>query len=653
MMTSYKIFKITSDHVVDFAAEELKKYLRMMMPRCGEIDIFYDPHATEGFRLGVMQDFSLDVSEAEDAALDDILHIDTDANGGIIAGSNPRSVLLAVYRYLTINGCRWLFPGIDGEVIPVKGIEPVSYHKMADCRYRGQCNEGSEYQPNMIEAIDFTPKLGMNVFMLEFEYPSVYYDRYYKHQHNTANREEEAVTSETILQWKRQCETEIAKRGLQFHDMGHGWTVKAFNMSVEDAWSDFAEDQIPAESRELIAMCAGERKLFKNRLTWTNFCMSNPRARANAVKSVADYAESSTNVDYLHVWLADMSNNHCECEACRKKTPSDWYVVLMNEIDLELTKRGLDTHIVMICYVDTTWAPVIERLDNPSRFSLLVAAITRNYTEAVSGEISLDAMDLPPYVLNKTPLPSNVDTYIAHAKKWLECCPMPSFVYEYHFWRAQYRDLGMLDFAKVIYQDVLGYRANGFMGIIEDGSQRSFFPNGFAFYVYAATLFDTTLSFDALVEDYFSHAYGEDWREVVAFLERVEKILTPNYLNGKCSTDALRGAYYCPDIANACKELAAASEEFGVFVKAHRQMPKRAQTVAYKLLHYYLLYLKGVAYPISLKAVGEHAKARDALTEFFNDFGRYELEIERWYDHCLCSIALHDVLDKTPMGFAL
>ena len=63
--------------------------------------------------------------------------------------------------------------------------------------------------------------------------------------------------------------------------------------------------------------------------------------------------------------------------------------------------------------------------------------------------------------------------------------------------------------------------------------------------------------------------------------------------------------------------------------------------------------MKGVAYPISLKAVGEHAKARDALTEFFNDFGRYELEIERWYDHCLCSIALHDVLDKTPMGFAL
>ena len=35
----YKIFKITSSPVVDFAAEELKKYLRMMMPRAGEIVI--------------------------------------------------------------------------------------------------------------------------------------------------------------------------------------------------------------------------------------------------------------------------------------------------------------------------------------------------------------------------------------------------------------------------------------------------------------------------------------------------------------------------------------------------------------------------------------------------------------------------------------
>ena len=100
------INKLVSHPTVDFAAEELKKYLRMMMPRGGEIDIFYSPEAKEGFRLGFMQDFDLDVSDAINAELDDIIYVDCDEHGGIIAGNNPRSVLLAVYEYLKKNGCR-------------------------------------------------------------------------------------------------------------------------------------------------------------------------------------------------------------------------------------------------------------------------------------------------------------------------------------------------------------------------------------------------------------------------------------------------------------------------------------------------------------------------------------------------------------------
>ena len=101
----YSIYKITSNPTVDFAAEELKKYLRMMMPEDGDISIAYAPDAREGFRLGLMEDFGLDTVEAEDIFLDDILHIDTSADGGIIAGSNPRSVLLAVYKSFMPPAC--------------------------------------------------------------------------------------------------------------------------------------------------------------------------------------------------------------------------------------------------------------------------------------------------------------------------------------------------------------------------------------------------------------------------------------------------------------------------------------------------------------------------------------------------------------------
>ena len=312
------IKKITSNPTVDFAAEELKKYLRMMMPRCGEITISFDPKAEEGFRLGLMRDFGLDTSEALDVELDDILHIDTDCAGGIIAGSNPRSVLLSVYEYLRQNGCRWLFPGIDGEYIPVKNVLPTKYHKMADCRYRGQCNEGAEAQHLMMEAIDFTPKIGLNIFMIEFEIPTAYYHLYYNHRHNDQNREAEPVSDEQILQWKRQCEAEIAKRGLQFHDMGHGWTATAFDIKYGGAWAKIGDEAVPEKYRPYLALYNGKRALYEGMPLNTNFCMSNPEARHIVAKSIADYASLATNVDYLHVWLSDSYNNMCECEECRK-----------------------------------------------------------------------------------------------------------------------------------------------------------------------------------------------------------------------------------------------------------------------------------------------------------------------------------------------
>ena len=238
------INKITSASPIDYAAEELKKYLRMMMPECGDVKIAYNPLAADGFRLGLMQDFGLDVSDAEEPELDDILYIDCYENGGIIAGDNPRSVLLAVYEYLRQNGCRWLFPGVDGEYITMQNIKPVKYRHKPSCRYRGWCNEGAESQTAMLETIDLCPKLGMNTYMLEFRIPRHYYTSYYEHHQNADNREPEPISDTQVLQWKRMCETEIAKRGLQFHDIGHGWTTDAFGIDSSAIWNRVDESVI-------------------------------------------------------------------------------------------------------------------------------------------------------------------------------------------------------------------------------------------------------------------------------------------------------------------------------------------------------------------------------------------------------------------------
>ncbi|MBQ4051707.1 MAG: DUF4838 domain-containing protein [Oscillospiraceae bacterium] len=623
----YSIFKITSHPTVDFAAEELKKYLRMMMPRCGEIDIAFAPEAESGFRLGLMADFGLCMPDARDPALDDIVYITADEKGGVIAGSNPGALLIAVYRYLRFCGCRWLFPGVDGEWIPViEKLPAVNYRKLADHRYRGQCNEGAEYQQSMMETIDFTPKICMNTYMLEFDNPYTYYRSYYSHNCSTC-REAEDVTLETTLQWKRQCEAEIKKRGLKFHDMGHGWTAEPFGISSELGWTKVDETDLNEENRQYLAQINGERKYFGGVPLNTNICLSNPKARSIIAEYVANYAQTQNNVDFLHIWLADASNNHCECENCRRKDTSDWYVMLLNDIDAALTRKGLDTHLVFIVYVDTFWPPIEEKLNNHKRFTMLYAPITRLYTETY-GETP-DFSKVVPYDRNKNDLPRGMAECLAYLHEWKKMWPGDCFCYEYHFWLHQHYDISSLELGRLLHNDITALRGQGLSGIVEDGSQRSFFPTGFPFYVYGETLFDASVTYDELKEDYFSHAFGENWKEAVAYLEKIAELLPFEKIS------VLRDYKCIPDasVGETAKEVPAVTAAFAPVIEANLRQPRRASTVSWQLLKHHITYTELLAdYLVKLTA-GDMAGAKAVADAFVDEFSRREIYIERYYDH--------------------
>ena len=626
------VSKITSDSTVDFAAEELKKYLRMMMPEGGDIKIAYDPEARDGFRLGLMSDLSLDTSDAEDTELDDILYIDCDTEGGIIAGSNPRSVLLAVYEYLRQNGCRWLLPGVDGEYIPMKDIIPVKYRHKPSKRYRGWCNEGAEFQRSMLEAIELAPKLGLNVFMLEFRVPVGYYNAYYNHTQNEENRAPEPVSETQILQWKRQCESEITKRGLQFHDIGHGWTADSFgiNSSLREGTAN-NDALIPEESRKFVAMMNGERKMYRNRPNFTNFCMSNPEAQRLFVKCVADYAESHSNSDYLHVWLADLDNNHCECEQCRKKTPSDWYVILLNMIDEELTARRLDTKIVFCVYVDTSWAPETELIKNQDRFSLLLAAISRSYLETLPAW-GVKALT-PPYKLNKNELPKSLEEYFAHLANWKKEWHGPCLAYEYHLWRFMIYDISGYDISNRINEDIKAYKKYGVNGIIEDGTQRPFFPTGLPLYTYARTLYDTSLSAEEIREEYMKAAFGEDWRKFLEYLGELAELVEPHYFMGKRSEDRAISSLYSPEQSkkfDKVKEVTARAREL---IKSHYNSNYRLGTLSVRLLDKHADYCDCLAEAFALKALAKDDEAEERYHKMRVEIGKYEHEIQSYFDH--------------------
>ena len=541
-------------------------------------------------------------------------------------------------------------PGVDGEFIPMQDIVPVKYRHKPTSRYRGWCNEGAEFQSDMLDAIEFLPKVGMNLFMMEFFVPAVYYRRYYNHITNERNRAPEPISKTQMLQWKRQCEATLSSRGLMFHDIGHGWCMEPFGIDTSRE-RETAEQFITDEQREHIALVDGVRKLCAGSGNHTQFCMSPPEARTKVAKFVADYAANHTNSDYIHVWLGDGINNHCECEACQKKTPTDWYVMMLNEIDEELTKRKLPTRIVYIAYTETMWAPETVTLKNPKRFAMLFAPSGRIYTKPL--EITDENPEVPPYIRNKNNVRKSVDQLMRLFKDWTRDWTGANLSYEYHFWRHMIYDVGGVNLAKIINEDIKFYGKNNIHGVIEDGSQRAFFPTGYMFYTYARTLYDSSLSIEEIREDYFKHAFGEDWRDFYDILVRMTEAFGHTYLSGEDNYGTGRTDWYNPEKVDSLATVKSIAEDGRKIVSAHYNSEFRVRTVSVRLFEFYLRYTELFADILMAKCVGNDEEALRLYELACDECGAREIEFERWYDQGLLMDYIgRKVKQKTATGLA-
>ena len=648
-----QIKKLRADHTIDFAAEELKKYLRMMMPEIGEIDILYEPEAQAGFCLGLLEDFGLPF-EGEDTMLDDEVYIDTTEDGGILAGSNPRSVLFAVYRFLKENGCRFLFPGTDGEYIPRKNISAIKYHKLADHRFRGHTTEGDPSLEQVLDYIDYHAKQELNCYGVFGVYS--YHRRYYLHRFNEMNRIPEPVDLSLVEQWKALCEAELTKCSLLIMDGGHVWIPKAIGLDEADRYLyKEGKKQVPEEVLPYLAMLKGKRALNNNDHHCTNLCMSRKDVRAKLAKVVADYAEQNKHISYLNVSLADESHNYCECEECTKLRPSDYFVMILNETDEELTKRRLDTKIMYSAYVDRMFAPIQERLKNPSRFLLTYTPIARSYTSSITEDTVIP--EPKPFIYNGWEVPKQTEEYLAQFKEWQKTFPTPSVCYEYHYWVHQYRDPGMMRMSRRIYEDILSLKVMGIDGCIEDGSNKSFWPNGFHSYIYGETLMNRDCDYDAVLADYYYHIYGEDWKLVKNYLEQVSDAFDHRYMCGEMGVDTndikdqnseSNLSFYNPAHAadlREVKELAAQARELA---GKHMAMPTRPQTVSWRLLLRHAEYCERLAEVMIEKCLGHNRYAQELLAAFYQDFGKYDFEIERYFDFGTAASAINMVVEKMP-----
>ena len=527
----WRIERDSGSQTLDYAAEELAYYAKRIDPKI-DVAILRSNPCAEFKNTLRLQVGGESLPLLENATIDDAYYICITNGAGVIAGSNTRSVLLGVYRFLYELGCRWVRPGIDGEEIPGKDLSAFSVNisDSASYRHRGVCIEGSCSFTHVRDMIEWLPKAGMNAYFMQFSTPFAFFDYWYRHLNNPLMDEQPASVEEVAAMVAVLTE-QIKKRGMMLHATGHGWTCDPIGIRGL-SWAK-EEYLLTDDQRELLALVDGKREVYKGIALNTNLCYSNPKAREKIINAINGYCREHKEVDYLHFWLADEVNNHCECENCKDVIPADIYVQMLNEIDERLTAEGIPAKIVFLIYFDLLWEPQKERFVNPDRFTLMFAPITRTYTKALCEDPGQMPAELAPYVRNKLTLPDSVGENIARLKRWQGLFSGDSFDFDYHlFWDHNY-DPGGYESARILFEDMKNLDRIDLHGMISCQAQRVFFPTGLAVNAMASALWNKEQTFDGFAGKFFADMFGEFAPEMTGYFKTLSTLFQPPYLRGE------------------------------------------------------------------------------------------------------------------------
>lgn len=512
---------------ITFAAEEIKKYLSYLTEdSIMLIDCRTDYKGIEEGVLSVGIELSDDLLPVEDKQMNDSIYVDVTEKTGVITGVNPRSVLIAAYRYLKELGFKFVRPGKDGEYPPeVLSKNRIFVSERAVFNQRAVCMDGAAFYENTVDYIDWLPKLGMNAFFIQCFIPMMFYKRWFEISPNP-NSEKIHLKEEDIMGETHMFLDEMAKRGLLNHLVGHGWTAQAFGVSA-CTWEKNENDEVPESIRKHLALLHGKRKFDANIPLGTQNCYYNDETRKKFVDYVVSYCQSQDYVEILHVWLADAGNNYCECEKCIDHSASDAYVKLLNDIDREFIRLGISTRIGVVIYNDTMWTPTEEKLNHPSRFVLTFGPISRSYSESYN---AAKKGNIREYCRNHNVCSQKTADLMAYIVKWREMTGCEVMLFDYHYQWDCYKAFGYCESAKRVWEDIKELKNYDIHSFMSCQPIRSFFPTAFGQHVMAATLWDDNVDFERVANGALADEFGKNWRLVSDFLKKITALMLPKVI---------------------------------------------------------------------------------------------------------------------------
>jgi Glycosyl hydrolase family 67 N-terminus. len=239
-------------------------------------------------------------------------------NGLILTSNAGRGVLFSVYALLEHIGCRWFYPGENGEYIPtLKDIFLDRLDLLENPAFEIRSfAEGSHKAPlevwgiEMQELIDWCGKMRIN---------SIF---------NHADPLKDVDEFESIKH-------QIKKRGMIYEFGGHG----VHNLIDRNQF-----EQKPYLFREV----NGERRKDGN------FCSSSEEAMNIVISGAEGIMERNPEIDILHLFFEDVFNGSwCECEKCKNIHSSQQQMNVINRIGMGLKEKFPGVMFSMILYHDT------------------------------------------------------------------------------------------------------------------------------------------------------------------------------------------------------------------------------------------------------------------------------------------------------------
>ena len=365
-------------------------------------------------------------------------------------------------------------------------------------------------------------------------------------------------------------------------------------------------------------MIDGKRDIWKGVSLNTNLCYSNPEVRDTVTTAIVDYCIEHPAIDYLHFWLADDKNNNCECPECRKMRPSDFYVMMLNQLDEKMTRANVPTRVVFLVYVDLLWSPEYEKIKNPDRFVLMFAPITRTYTHAFADGITGEGTPLSPFVRNKLVMPTSVEQNISALKDWQKDFPGDSFDFDYHLMWDHLKDPGYAHNARVLFDDMKGLDKLGLNGMLSCQLQRVGLPDSLPIYAMAKALWDKHTDYDAMADTYFANAFGPDGKQVRKYLENVSDLMTPPYLRMELPTVS-------PELKEKYDAVAPLVDGFIPVMEKNIAESKGNVLASWQYLEIHAEMLKLLAPALAAKCTGDTDTAR----ALFEEYKKYVQHAER------------------------